>query len=119
MKFLTYLGTNPGTQKEREVIRVVVDSDYCTKVNCRCINTNLVFQSIFCMSRMKDNGYCLVMVAEKWHSCTAIFMKMMKEEVVKSMFIIHSKNEDNKEQEAIEFKETYDFDILLRRFRMN
>ena len=46
-------------------------------------------------------------------------MKLMKEEVVKSMFIIHSKNEDNKEQEAIEFKETYDFDILLRRFRMN
>ena len=47
-------------------------------------------------------------------------MKMMKEEVVKSMtFIIHSKNVDIKKQEAIEFKETYDFDILLRRFRMN
>ena len=50
----------------------------------------------------------------------ATYMKMMKEEVVKSMtFIIHSKNVDNKKQEAIEFKETYDFDILLRRFRMN
>ena len=48
-------------------------------------------------------------------------MKMMKErEVVKSMtFIDHSKNVDIKKQEAIEFKETYDFDILLRRFRMN
>ena len=41
-------------------------------------------------------------------------------EVVKSMtFIIHSKNVDIKKQEAIEFKETYEFDILLRRFRMN
>ena len=56
----------------------------------------------------------------EWTFSVEMFMKMMKEEVVKSMtFIIHSKNVDNKEQEAIEFKETYDFDILLRRFRMN
>ena len=41
-------------------------------------------------------------------------------EVVKSMtFIIHSKNVDNKKQKAIEFKETYEFDILPGRFRMN
>ena len=47
-------------------------------------------------------------------------MKMMTKEIVKSMtFIDHSKNVDIKKQEAIEFKETYDFDILLRRFRMN
>ena len=34
-------------------------------------------------------------------------------------FIDHSKNVDIKKQKAIEFKETYEFDILPGRFRMN
>ena len=47
-------------------------------------------------------------------------MKMMTKEIVKSMtFIDHSKKVDIKEQKAMNLEETYEFDILPGRIRMN